>query len=238
MNKRDNIIPRGKWSFNEEVADCFNDMISRSIPDYNNMRDLTREIILQKVCDQEFNMLDIGCSTGIQISNILSQCGNNGHYIGIDTSKPMVERANKIFGHMNYVDIICDDFITNKDICNYNYDIITSSLTMQFIQKDVRQVAVNKVYDLLRLGGRFLMIEKIKGDTEYSDDLLVSIYRQHKINNGYTEQAIDSKNESLKGILVPNKDFENINMLKKAGFTVVDVYWRCLNFTAYIAIKN
>ena len=37
MNK-DNIMQNGKWKFNEEVSNCFEDMLERSIPQYETMR--------------------------------------------------------------------------------------------------------------------------------------------------------------------------------------------------------
>ena len=39
--KKDVIVADGKWTFDKNVTDCFDDMLSRSIPDYNTMRELT-----------------------------------------------------------------------------------------------------------------------------------------------------------------------------------------------------
>ena len=36
MNK-DNIIAKSKWEFNQDVSNCFDDMLARSIPDYDTM---------------------------------------------------------------------------------------------------------------------------------------------------------------------------------------------------------
>ena len=36
---KDGVYTDGKWEFDEKVADCFEDMLERSIPQYEVMRD-------------------------------------------------------------------------------------------------------------------------------------------------------------------------------------------------------
>ena len=40
---KDNVKPGKKWEFNDEVARCFQNMLERSIPDYQSMRALSHE---------------------------------------------------------------------------------------------------------------------------------------------------------------------------------------------------
>lgn len=49
---RDNIVPRDKWAFDEDVAKCFPDMLKRSIPAYESMRSLVF-FRWQKLCQEE-----------------------------------------------------------------------------------------------------------------------------------------------------------------------------------------
>nr|DAP24155.1 MAG TPA: hypothetical protein [Caudoviricetes sp.] len=41
MSEIDNIIPKEKWQFGSDVAKCFPNMLARSIPGYEQMRELT-----------------------------------------------------------------------------------------------------------------------------------------------------------------------------------------------------
>lgn len=41
---RDKVIQKGKWIFDEKVADAFDDMLSRSIPNFNDLRSLITSI--------------------------------------------------------------------------------------------------------------------------------------------------------------------------------------------------
>ncbi len=40
----DNVTPKQKWEFDADVANCFANMLERSIPDYRSMRSLVYEL--------------------------------------------------------------------------------------------------------------------------------------------------------------------------------------------------
>nr|DAT76533.1 MAG TPA: tRNA (cmo5U34)-methyltransferase [Caudoviricetes sp.] len=81
------------------------------------------------------------------------------------------------------------------------------------------------------------MVEKVLGSTDILNQAMVSNYYEMKKTNGYSEEQIERKRLSLEGVLVPVTNDMNINLLKSAGFKHVDVFWRWMNFTGYIAIK-
>jgi tRNA (cmo5U34)-methyltransferase len=70
------------------------------------------------------------------------------------------------------------------------------------------------------------------------NDLLVDLYYELKGKNGYTEEQINSKRKSLEGILVPVTSDWNEQLLVNAGFDHVECFWRSLNFSGWIALKN
>ena len=94
----DFVQPKGKWKFNEEVAKCFDNMLERSIPDYQNMRKLEKLIINNSVSNKH-TLLDIGCSNGINIDDF---CNDMKCY-GIDISEPMLQQARERFVKNNNV---------------------------------------------------------------------------------------------------------------------------------------
>ena len=66
MEPKDNICSAGKWQFNQEVADCFGDMLERSVPDYRSMRSLVFEVG-RKFVRPDTAIVDTGCSTGLAV---------------------------------------------------------------------------------------------------------------------------------------------------------------------------
>lgn len=234
---KDNIIPEDKWTFNEDVSNCFEDMLSRSIPQYELMRDSIANLISCVAEKNRFDLdfLDIGCSDGLMIEKLLKKFNGKGYYTGVDISEPMLEKAKKRFEDNINVNIYNCDLRT--DFPQYDYDVITSVLSIQFTPIEYRQRIIQNIYDHLNSKGCFIMVEKVLGNTDSLNELFVRNYYDMKKNNGYTEEQIERKRLSLEGVLVPVTSNWNIDLLKQAGFKQIDVFWKWMNFVGYIAIK-
>lgn len=107
---------------------------------------------------------------------------------------------------------------------------------MQFMPTAYRQSIISTIYNKLTPGGAFIFVEKIIGSGKM-DDTLVDLYYQMKRANGYTVEKIMEKRKSLENVLSPLKAEWNEDMLHKAGFEKVDMFWRCLNFCGWVAVK-
>ena len=236
MSSIDNIIPEDKWEFDESVAKCFLNMLSRSIPQYEVMRDLSAQLVADIVNDN-FKILDLGCSDGLMILALDKYLKKtNGQFIGVDVSEPMLNKARNIFS--NYTSrIVIENCDLRYDFPKDNYDAITSILTLQFIPIEYRQKIIQNVYDNLIEGGVFIFVEKILGNNNQINELFVKNYYRLKEHNGYTKEQIESKRQSLEGVLVPLTDSSNKELLYQAGFKTVDTFWKWCNFTGYIVIK-
>ena len=71
-----------------------------------------------------------------------------------------------------------------------------------------------------------------------NSEAMIEVCRdQMKRENGYTEEKIMQKRKSLENVLSPLKAEWNEDMLHEAGFEKVDMFWRCLNFCGWVAIK-
>ena len=77
MSEVDNVEPKEKWEFDEAVADCFENMLERSIPQYSVMRkavaDLAYNVINFDVIKETFNILDLGCSDGLMLAQLIDR---------------------------------------------------------------------------------------------------------------------------------------------------------------------
>lgn len=240
--KKDNIIPKPRWEFDYDVADCFEDMITRSVPGYGSMRETTSDLIytyVKKYMNPYFELTDIGCSDGIMIDELIKRFSNCGRYTGVESSDAMAKKASERLSCHIDKGIVK---VKNVDIRDYSFpvhqDIVTSILTLQFVPLEDRHTVVRKIYDSLNKGGCFILVEKVIGNTAVTDELLVKCHHLRKLKNGYTFEDIDLKKKSLEGVLVPLTNEWNISMLKNNGFKTVDIFWKNLNFVGYIAIKD
>ena len=60
---RDRTLPNGKWDFDDKVTEVFDDMLERSIPQYDIMRQAVTSLVKTFIKDGD-TILDIGCSNG------------------------------------------------------------------------------------------------------------------------------------------------------------------------------
>lgn len=242
-NTVDNVVPKEKWEFDQAVTDCFEDMLSRSIPQYEIMRKSVASLVYNMInyeCTKEtFNILDIGCSDGLMIEKLLEKFDGEGNYVGCDISEPMLEKAkyrflDRIINHQIRIEN-CD---LRTNFPQGMFDVITSILSIQFTPIEYRQSIIQKIYNNLSFkNGCFIMVEKVLGNTDMLNKLFVSNYYDMKAEHGYSQEQIERKRLSLEGVLVPVTNDWNLDLLKQAGFRQVDVFWRWMNFVGYIAIK-
>lgn len=228
-------VKNKKWQFDNDVTNCFGDMLSRSIPDYNNMREIVKKIGFSFV-QQGTNIIDIGCSDGRAITPFVNNFKQNNKYICYDVSDSMLEVCRKKFD--NYKEhCIIENYDLRNGIDIKNTSVCLSILTLQFTPIEYRQKIINSIYNSLNKNGILILVEKVLGNTLEIDNLLVNEYYKIKKENKYTEEQIVNKRKSLEGVLVPITSEWNIELLKNAGFKNVDCFWRYLNFCGWVAIK-
>jgi len=235
--KRDELVARVPWEFDFEVTSVFEDMISRSIPGYADLRHLINRICMPYLNRSEnTTVMDLGCSTGIQIGEFLRNgSGVNNSFIGLDNSKEMVAAAQKTFAQKPNVKILDFDLVANETFPKC--DVALSVFTLQFVPVEKRLSVLTKIYSAIEPNGLFLMAEKILGRDKFSNEYLVEKHHEIKRSNGYTTHQITSKSIALEGVLIPVSIENNMNLLKSAGFKSVELFWLNLNFAGFIAWK-
>lgn len=235
---KDQIVAAQAWEFNDDVVNVFDDMLSRSIPAYEEMRETVLMMIEPLITDGGF-ILDVGCSHGEMIDRMIKRFGNSLHvsYVGIDSSTAMVKKARARFSDNESVTVFHGD-LSNADMTRLRYDAVLSILTLQFIPIEHRQRILKSIYGSITAGGCFILVEKVLGETSPGQDHLVDVYYQMKRKNGYTDEQIEAKRISLQNVLVPLRASENIRLLKDAGFSVVEPFWQNLNFVGIYASKE
>lgn len=235
---QDNVMPEGKWEFNQEVTDCFGEMLERSIPAYADMRELVKRIG-KRFVKRKTTIVDMGCSTGEAVQPFISAFGCQNQYKLYDVSEPMLEACRQKFKGW-----IKEGFLTVESFDIRNglppmlvTSLVLSVLTLQFTPIEYRQKIIQSVYDSLEPGGALILVEKVLGNDFTLDSMMVDEYYRIKAENAYTQEQISAKRKSLEGVLVPITAHWNEQMLRDAGFRHIDCFWRYLNFAGWVAIK-
>jgi tRNA (cmo5U34)-methyltransferase len=222
-----------QFEFDEDVAAVFDDMLSRSVPFYEQSQEMTKFFALKALQDGGV-MYDLGCSTASLLISVAKQ-NSDAQLIGLDNSKAMLEQANKK-AHAYDANIELE----NADILEYEYkqaDVFVSNYTLQFIRPLVREELVKNIADALKQDGVFIFSEKVISHHPRLNKDLIEHYYDFKKKQGYSEFEISQKREALENVLVPYSEDENIKMAKNAGFSHCEVVFRWANFATFIAIK-
>lgn len=237
----------GRWAFDAEVTAAFDDMLERSIPNYAEMRRITADAAAWLVDAagrlRQPQIVDLGASRGAALQPIVDRVGARARYLGVDVSEPMLAACRDRF--RGWIDAgifrveehdlragFPDRWLSGPAV------VVLSVLTLQFVPIEYRQTLLRQTHEAMARGGGLILVEKVLGEADESNRLLVDLYHGLKRENGYTQEAIERKRLSLEGVLVPlTADFNEV-MLRRAGFSLVECVWAWCNFRAWIAVKR
>lgn len=240
--KKDTIFKVEKVSedfeFSSRVVEVFDDMLDRSIPFYGEVISACATL-LDKHLQTGDTIYDLGSATGttlLELSRIL-QC-NDLHYIGIDTSPAMLEKARlkaELYSKQEQFSFFEEDI---TDFKHQNAGAIILHYTLQFIRPPARARLIKTLYDSLRPGGILLLSEKTICHDKMLNREFIDIYHNFKKKKGYSELEIANKREALENVLIPFSITENKELLHEAGFTSVETFFQWFNFASFIAVKQ
>ena len=234
VNHKDHVM-LNKWEFNKEVTNVFDEMLERSIPQYQVMRFSVHDMTSRYFVEGD-SILDLGCSNGGGLFPVINEFKDRASkYVGVDVSAPMLEKARERFADNERVKIEECDLRHAFPVGNYG--IIQAILCLCFIPLEHRQRVVSNCYDNLRDGGTFIVVDKLIGATAGIDNVLVDNYLKMKAENGYSYEEIVRKKYAIENVLVPVTAEWETQMLKNAGFRQVDCFWRWMNFAGFVAVK-
>mgnify|MGYP001236860925 CR=1 FL=1 len=236
---KDNIKPND-FRFNEKVANIFDDMISRSVPFYQETQQMTLSLAT-RFAQKKTKIYDIGCSTGNVLKGLYTMIPDNSiELIGIDNSPAMLDQSRGKLatiekGTEKRIKLVFANI--SKKVQVENASVVIMNYTLQFVPTILRQTVVGQIYDGLIRGGCLILVEKILGNSNQLDQVFIDLYYRYKRKQGYSEKEIIQKHEALKDFLIPNQMDENISLLKKCGFKNYDIFFKWYNFAGFLAIK-
>jgi len=226
------------FSFNDRVAEVFDDMLNRSIPCYRSVIDGMAQLLACRL-PAGSTLYDLGCSTGTTLLELTRRLpAMDFRYIGIDNAPAMLDKARKksaMYGKTAVLQFRQDDITccplpaASGIICNY---------TLQFLRPITRQSFVRRLYEALPEGGVLFLSEKTISHSSRLNRDFIDIYHTFKKQQGYSELEIAAKREALENVLIPFSLQENITLLQDAGFEEIETFFKWFNFTALVALKR
>ncbi|GAB0156945.1 carboxy-S-adenosyl-L-methionine synthase CmoA [Chryseobacterium sp. Alg-005] len=234
---REKLENLSDFEFNNKVAGVFDDMVSRSVPFYDELQRMTSELAGNHA-QPGSHVYDLGCSTGTTMLLMDKTVQEGIRFIGIDDSEEMILKCREKLDNFKLnrdVDLQVADLTQTVPV--QNASVVTMVLVLQFIRPINRLNIVKKIGDGMVKNGVFILIEKVLTEEKSFNREYIDYYYDFKRRNNYSELEISQKREALENVLIPYKTSENINMLHEAGFDEAEVFFKWYNFTGIIAKK-
>ena len=227
-----------RFQFDESVVEVFSDMIRRSVPGYGELLALL-PLLGERYVTENSHCYDLGCSLGASTVALLSGISHkNYRMVAIDSSQAMIEKAQQLARSqsvMSEIEWLCSDI---NDVPLNNASVIMMNFTLQFIDPEMRQALLKKLYDALNPGGILLLSEKIQHDDDFITNELDQLHLSFKRANGYSDLEIAQKRQALDNVLRADSYEQHCDNLTMAGFAKVHSWYQNLNFTSIIAWKQ
>jgi len=240
---RDQIFSQEKapapFKFDRRVAAVFADMISRSVPGYeqllNLLPTLTRQFQFPKL-----NYYDLGCSLGagmLAMAEGLKQL--DCKIIGVDNSAAMLDQARPVLDSYA-ADHVSQFKLVQADITSLNLQpaaMVLMNFTLQFVPLEQRDQLLSKIYFALTSGGILVVSEKIDYQQLAVANVFTRIHHQYKSDQGYSALEISQKRDAIENVLIPETLDAHTQRLQNIGFSVITPWLQNLQFVSILAIK-
>jgi tRNA (cmo5U34)-methyltransferase len=233
----DPIAEIAAFSFDENVARVFPDMIKRSVPGYTTIIAMTG-LLAGKYSRSATCCYDLGCSLGASTLAMrqhiqVADCT----IVGIDNSAAMLERCQSTIdtdSHETPVELRCADIL---DVQIQNASVVVLNFTLQFVATELRAELIQRIHDGLTPGGILILSEKVSFSDPHLNDLNIELHHHFKKANGYSDLEIAQKRNALENVLLPETLEAHKLRIAAAGFSSCDVWFQCFNFASLVALK-
>lgn len=187
---------------------------------------------------QAKRMLDVGCGAGNNTLKLL-QMINPLDCDMVDLSQPMLERARHRISAVNKGRVrLFQEDIRTVDLPEGNYDIIMAAMVLHHLRDDQDwEDTFQKLYDLTAPGGSIWIADFVSHENPRMQEIMWGRYGKYLESMGgagYREKVfayIDKED-------TPRPMTYQLDLLRKVGYTEVDILHKNSCFVAFGAIKR
>ncbi|MGB7969844.1 MAG: class I SAM-dependent methyltransferase [Methanobacterium sp.] len=209
-----------------------------TIPYYESFHDESSKIIKTILNDPDI-WLDTGCGTGTLVQKAL-EIFDNTYFILADPSFEMLDLAkNKLLKHfpdrVNFLEPIGTENIILEDDCKP--DVITAIQSHHYMSLNERYEATKNCYRLLKHDGIFITFENVRPSTNSGVEIGKEYWKNFQESRGRDQKKVKTHLKRFDVEYFPITIEEHISLLKKSGFSIVEMFWRSYMQAGFYCIK-
>lgn len=218
----------------EGEAEQYDGIIKNLIPYYHQMVEALVNT-LPFGHSENIEVIDLGCGTGT-ISRAVKDVYPKAKITCLDISGKMLQiAAGKLSDAQDAVYI-------NSNLYDFNfekkYDAVVSSLALHHLATNEDKLDFyRKIYSCLNTDGVFINSDVVLASTDILQERYMEQWKNFMCINVPMDEVESKWIPTYYVEDRPAQMIEHFEMLKDAGFEVVDVVWKYYNYAVYMAAK-
>ncbi len=226
MQKSDNLT--------SHLSSEYDSQIGNTIPYYG----IFHQEILNLIESMDINpgtWLDTGCGTANLVEKAMQKFPGTV-FILADPSSEMLDKSKEKLGDCMNVEFL--EPTPSQDISLSNgVDVITAIQSHHYLGEDERYKAVKSCYDNLNENGVYVTFENIRPLTEKGTEIGREYWRKFQISRGKTVADAENHIKRFGVEYFPITVEEHLSLLRKSGFSVVEMFWYSYMQAGFYCIK-
>ena len=223
MTKMNQQIPINSYDTN----------INKQIPNYHQFHHETLRLL--NAYGQPVNKwLDTGCGTGNIVFFAKEYFKDTQFYFADPDEEMLVQVQNKISDTNAVIFPPCSTDKINTDV---TFDVITAIICHHYMDIQAKKLALEKCYSMLNKGGIYITFEHILSDTSTGFDIALKMMEDFHQTNGVSETERRKFADRIHKVLLIITVNDYMRILKEAGFSVVELFFRSHMQAGFYAIK-
>jgi len=221
---------RSRWA-DRKFSQDYRDEASYYLPFRQLFVEVTKSVVEHFLAHKTtIKLLDLGCGDGFFVERF--NPGPDDDVVLIDGSNEMLEASKRrlsTYGNIRYIRSSFQELVMS-DPLSEKFDLVFSSLAIHHLVQNDKFNLYRYIYDHLEENGIFINYDVVLAPSDRLEDWYISFWQQYIDRNDQTEI-----NDRMKMIPYSYKDNpdnvpdtleDQINALKKIGFSNIDCYFK------------
>ena len=215
-------------------ANRYDENVRKVIPFYDEIYNKILIMIETVLGDKPLSVLDTGCGTGSFGVKALNRLNLSGLTLCDPSEKMLADAQNKLKNSL------CEFHCIGSENLGFEnrFDVVTAIQSHHYFDSSSRERAVKKCYKALKSDGIFICFENTSPYSETGTEIMLKRLEAFELKAGRSPEEVESHSARYNREFFPINISEHMDLLKKTGFEVAELFWHSYMQSGFYAIKK